>query len=239
MDMNEFLTNDDCIRGKNGMKQLTALALLTAFSAGTAQANTLTFDEPDFGVGTAVTSFSVDGVTGSISATGGVDQAIIFDTTTLSGGDDDLVAPFFADFDADGNGIGPGLAPGNVLIIAENDNFDNPDDNGSGGTITFTFDKLVDFLGFRVFDDVTNFVVTSDLGETSESVSLDSDNQFAEISTNFSNVSSLTFNFGNASGAIDNLQFVAAVPVPASLPLLLAGFGAFGFAARRKARKSA
>jgi hypothetical protein len=47
-----------------------------------------------------------------------------------------------------------------------------------------------------------------------------------------------TFDNGNTDITVAGLT-VAPVPVPASLPLLLAGLGALGFAARRKQRKSA
>ena len=47
-----------------------------------------------------------------------------------------------------------------------------------------------------------------------------------------------TFDDGNANVTAAGLK-VAPVPIPASFPLLLAGLGALGFAARRKQRKSA
>ena len=47
-----------------------------------------------------------------------------------------------------------------------------------------------------------------------------------------------TFDDGNANVTAAGLK-VASVPIPASFPLLLAGLGALGFAARRKQRKSA
>jgi len=51
-------------------------------------------------------------------------------------------------------------------------------------------------------------------------------------------VTSLTFDFGRASGAIDNISFsVPAIPVPASLPMLLSGLIGLGaISRRRKAR---
>lgn len=94
-------------------------------------------------------------------------------------------------------------------------------------------------MGFDVLDDVTNFSVTSDTGESIGPFSLNYNNQFLSFTDlSWEGVTSLTFDFGNASGAIDNISFqVAAVPLPATLPLLLVGFGAFGFAARRKTAK--
>lgn len=41
------------------------------------------------------------------------------------------------------------------------------------------------------------------------------------------------------NGALDNLQYIAAVPLPGAMPLMIGAFGAMGFAARhRKARKA-
>lgn len=224
------------------MLKLTTLALAATLTAGAAQAVTLSFDEKEFSSGDIVTSFSKGGITGTVSATGGSNQAMIFDSRVLSGGDADLVAPFYKFFDASGNpNTSKGISsPHNILIISEDGDQDDPDDNGSGGTITFKFDKLVDFASFRVFDDVDGFVVTSNNGDISTPISLDNDNQWAKVNTGFTGVRSLTFDFKSASGAIDNLKVtLSPVPVPAALPLLLAGVGALGFAGRRKRSKSA
>lgn len=220
------------------MLKLTTIALAATLSAGAAQAATLTFDERNqFASGDIVTSFSKAGITGTVSATGGSNQAMIFDSRVETGEDSDLVAPFYKFFDA--NGVADTsrgtTTPRNILIISEDGDQDDPDDNGSGGTITFTFDQLVDFTGFRVFDDVDDFVVTSNLGQTSTPISLDHDNQWANVRTNFIGISSLTFDFGSASGAIDNLKIeLTPVPVPGAFPLLLAGMGAMGMMSRRK-----
>ena len=59
----------------------------------------------------------------------------------------------------------------------------------------------------------------------------------------FNSVSELTFSFMDsgrgASGAIDNLTFevaseMAPIPVPAAMPLMLAGLGGLAFVARRR-----
>jgi hypothetical protein len=210
------------------MLKLTTLALAATLTAGAAQAITLTFDERNFAGGDIVTSFSKGGISGTVTATGGSGQAMIFDSRVLSGEDADLVAPFYKRFDANGipNTIRGVSHPKNLLIISEDGDQSDPDDNADGGTITFVFDQLVDFASFRVFDDVDNFVVRSD--------------KWAKVNTGFIGVKSLTFDFGSASGAIDNLKLTPSiVPVPAALPLLLAGVGALGFAGRRKRSKSA
>lgn len=231
------------------MYKLTTLSAAAILAAGVAQSATLTFDEPDFFVSAnAVTAFSVDGITGSIaaftdSALTQATSAIIFNSAVMSGNDDDLVAPFFltqADKAAGTNGLSAADAGGLLVIAEDGTAFDDPNDRGRGGAIKITFDALVDFTGFRVFDDVGGFIVESNNGETSDPVTLGFNNAYAVVDTDFTNVSSLTFFFDGHSGAIDNLEFslsdIAAVPVPATLPLLLAGLGAFGFASRRKQR---
>jgi hypothetical protein len=224
------------------MLKLTTLALAATLTAGAAQAITLTFDERNFAGGDIVTSFSKGGISGTVTATGGSGQAMIFDSRVLSGEDADLVAPFYKRFDANGipNTIRGVSHPKNLLIISEDGDQSDPDDNADGGTITFVFDQLVDFASFRVFDDVDNFVVRSDKDHRSAPITLDYNNQWAKVNTGFIGVKSLTFDFGSASGAIDNLKLTPSiVPVPAALPLLLAGVGALGFAGRRKRSKSA
>lgn len=66
--------------------------------------------------------YSADGVT--ISASGGADLAMIFDTANPTGGDADLATDNL----------------GNVLIISEDGDSSDPDDEAHGGTFTFTFD---------------------------------------------------------------------------------------------------
>lgn len=99
--------------------------------------------------------FSAYGVT--ISASGGSNQAMVFDTNNPTGGDTDLGAPHT---DFGGPGVGAGGAAGatfenskvldNVLIVSANGITTNPNDNGGGGTFTFSFDRdlRVDDLEF-------------------------------------------------------------------------------------------
>jgi len=223
------------------MFKILSVAFASALAVSSASAATYTIDFDDFARGDVITSLNIGGVETTVTTTGGGSgnsgDVVVFDTTqpgTSADGDPDLGAPFTS---ADGDI----LAPGNVLIIGEAPSADsgpdtNPDDNGRGGQIVFDFLIPVTFTAFDVFDDVTNFSVFSDLGTIVSSVSLDENNEFASFTDlNAVGISSLTFDFGNASGAIDNLSFaVAAVPLPASLPLLLAGLGGLGVAARRR-----
>ncbi|MBM7069139.1 VPLPA-CTERM sorting domain-containing protein [Actibacterium sp. 188UL27-1] len=208
--------------------------------AGGASAAVIDFET--FAAGDVVTSFTAGGVTGTVSAVGGaVNQAMVFDSNNFTGGDDDLEAPFYDSFTGSTHNGTPTvgaatLNPGKILIVSEDGDASDPDDNGTGGKITFNFDQAIRFTGFDVLDDVTNFKVTSDTGESISGLSLDYDNQFQSFSgLGWAGVTSLTFDFGAASGAIDNISFeVSAVPLPASLPLLLAGFAAVGFVSRRQ-----
>ncbi|MEM6578071.1 MAG: Hint domain-containing protein [Pseudomonadota bacterium] len=86
--------------------------------------------------GTVVTdAFADQGV--RISATGGSDQAMIFDTSNPTGGDTDLASSNL----------------GNVLIISEDGDSGDPDDNGRGGTVTFDFDEPA-FVNRLTFIDI-------------------------------------------------------------------------------------
>ncbi|MEM6408497.1 MAG: VPLPA-CTERM sorting domain-containing protein [Pseudomonadota bacterium] len=194
---------------------------------------------------------TVDSVTtsdGTITATlttkrksGGVlvdGIAAIFDTENpangLSGstGDDDLT---------EGSGLFTGTGFGGALIISETGSTPGielapADDNGSGGTIMFDFgSNLVNLVSFDILDDAT---ITAVVNGVSVSYDVAADGGFGEgfdLSA-LTNVSSVLFDFNNASGAIDNfvVEAVAPVPLPAGLPLLLAGLGGFALLRRRK-----
>ncbi len=214
------------------------------FGLAATGANASVLDFESFSAGTVINAFSVDGITGSVAAVGGSNQAMVFDTDNPTGNDDDLAAPFFDSFTgpAPAGGtpaVGAGeLNPGKVLIISGDGDAGDPDDNAGGGTITFTFDQAVTFNGFDVFDDVSNFLVSANGGAfTLAAINMDYDNQFTSVTgIGWEGVTSLVFDFGQASGAIDSIDFSipTQVPVPASLPLLAFGLGAFGYIARRR-----
>ncbi len=82
-----------------------------------------TLDFNAFAAGTVIDDeYAAEGV--AVSATGGSGQAMIFDSSNPTGGDDDLASDTL----------------GGLLIISEDGNSEDPDDNATGGSIFFDFD---------------------------------------------------------------------------------------------------
>ncbi|MGF1512934.1 MAG: calcium-binding protein [Elainellaceae cyanobacterium] len=94
-------------------------------------AETVDFEGAGLEAGTVI----ADQITGMAVTTDGLD-AMIFDTANPTGGDFDLASDTL----------------GNVLILSEDGNSDNPDDSATGGTFQFTFDELVTLDSIGVFD---------------------------------------------------------------------------------------
>lgn len=98
----------------------------------------------------------------TVSATGGSNDAMIFDGANPTGGDVDLGSPHES-FGGPGEGadgafglVGENRVPQRrILIISEDGDQADPDDNASGGTLTFTFDRdlHMDELLFLDFGD--------------------------------------------------------------------------------------
>lgn len=203
----------------------SALAICVA---GTAQAATLNFNS--FGHGDVVSDIEILGVNGAVTADGNSasspDIAVAFDTRRTGTADPDLEGPFT-------DARGREKTPGRVLIIQENP-LGEPDDDGRGGVIMFEFESPLTFLGFNIFDDAT-ITVTSNLGDTVFG-SVAEDNGWGRVRTEWEGITSLTFDFGRHSGAIDNLRFElpAEVPVPAAFPLLGGALAIMGIGARRR-----
>lgn len=86
-------------------------------------------DFENIAAGTNITNqYATQGVH-TISASGGINEAQIFDTGNPTGGDPDLATP--------GYGANNTTALGGALIIQENNGA--PDDNANGGTLSFDF----------------------------------------------------------------------------------------------------
>lgn len=187
------------------------------------------------------------GVTGTISTvangtSGGhtTGEAMVFDTSpgSLSVGNDPDLRSNFTNV-ADSNDQ---RDFGNALILQER-GASSPDDAARGGQIIFTFDSLVSLTrifildgndngptGVSLFTDGSTTALASNLGGG------DREFEIHEFDPN-SIVSQLTVDFAG-SGAIGQFGF-AAVPVPASLPLLLTGLGAVAWVARRRKKAAA
>ncbi len=150
-------------------------------------------DFNDLATGTVVDNeYTSQGVT--ISATGGSNKAMIFDTANPTGGDNDLSTTNL----------------GKALIISEDGDSSDPDDNGGGGTFTFMFDDPSDInrLSFldleegawvRFYDAAGNEI-------TSVTVSATGDNGQAIVDFDVSGVTRMEVEL-KGSGAIDNLVY--------------------------------
>ena len=208
-------------------RYLAAAALAATLSAGMAAADTITFSDnflnwpSELSHGDFVSDFDFgNGLTGSITVSGGTDKAQIYDTTTTGGRDPDLESPTLF-------GGGPVYDGDNVLIIAENDSTATPDDNARGGTITFMFDSVVEFTGVTLIDAEPNgqeiqiIAGATDLGSFSNA-----DDTYSVIGGFSYFTDTITFVLGG-SGAIDNLK-VSAVPLPAPILMLLTALCGLG-----------
>jgi len=142
------------------------------------------------------------------------EEAMIFDAGNPTGGDTDLFQP----------------ARGNVLIISEDRDPNDPDDNAAGGTIVAQFDVPSTLESVAVLDTETfgGSIELFDAGGNllaSFTIPQIADGGIQEIDLGMTdNVSEMRVNFPS-SGAIDCLKFE---PSPDTGPVL-AGFGDFVF----------
>ena len=210
-----------------------AVSLLAASGA---HAAIVTFESFTTGQPVDMVTFG-DGTTATVTtdsnrpaAAGGTNQAAVFDSDNPTGNDIDLGGPF-----ASVNG-GPALSPGNILIILGPNNGQGlPDDDARGGTITFEFSRAVNLLAFDYFDTEAaqnnGLVVTTDTGQSSGLLTA-GDNEYGTFSTPLLGIMTASFAL-RGSGAIDNLQ-IAAIPVPAALPLFFSGLAMFWLLGRTR-----
>ncbi|MEM8578889.1 MAG: Ig-like domain-containing protein, partial [Pseudomonadota bacterium] len=150
-------------------------------------------DFNDLGRGTVVDNeYKDQGVT--ISAIGGSNKAMIFDSAKPTGGDSDLKTDNLK----------------KVLIISEDGKSNDPDDNGGGGTLRFVFDepasvKSLTFLDIeetakvKFYDADNNLIKTVDIAATGN-------NGQREVEFDVDGASRMDVQLAG-SGAIDNLAF--------------------------------
>ncbi|MGB5592926.1 MAG: SdrD B-like domain-containing protein, partial [Crocosphaera sp.] len=158
-------------------------------------------DFEGFAAGTVIDNeYASLGVT--ISATGGSNQAMIFDSANPTGGDHDLETP--------GYGNNNTTAQGNILIISEDGDSSDPDDNAGGGTITFTFDNAVNVnsLSFVDIEESGGKVFTTDAdgNVTTTNIAAPGDNSFQTLTINDDDVVKLEVDLVG-SGSISSVDF--------------------------------
>jgi len=222
-----------------------AASFLTMISA----ANATIIDLSGFSNGETFDTGDIAGLTvTTVTDNGGAadDFAFVLDTNN-PGSDGDLAAPF-----DDPSTIGDeNFNPGNVLALAEEacgGGFCPVNDNGSGGTMEWVFNRNLVFNSLNVYDfrqgelkidlfNDLNVLVFSAMvpGFNTDTGNATDDNLFATIDIGGIAFRRAVFDFGG-SGAIGTFD-IQEVPVPAALPLLLSGLAGLGFA--RKRRKKA
>ncbi|MEM9878061.1 MAG: VPLPA-CTERM sorting domain-containing protein [Pseudomonadota bacterium] len=200
-------------------------------SSGLAQAASLGFENIDgfaaiHGQRLVDGDYVIDGFNVTISTTGGVGDAQIFDTQDMTPGieDTDLQQPLNVDTDA----VYP-INDSKVLIIAENNSDTNPDDAAGGGSILLTFDREVRFSGINLIDGEPGSNVINVLADGGVQVVTNASQGEREWETimfqDAFRTKTIEVVFGG-SGAFDALQ-ITEVPVPAAGMLMLSALGGF------------
>lgn len=128
---------------------------------------------------------------------------MIFDSDNPTGGDNDLQSP--------GYGNNNVMAQGNILILSEDGNPNDPDDNVSGGDIILTFDQpvFIRSVGLLDIDSYNNKVKVYDANNNlvaSIPVTNLGDNSFQTIQVNQAAVAKLVVDLSN-SGAVTAVDF--------------------------------
>ena len=190
---------------------------------------TITFDDGGFSAGDIVSQVFVDGDSGPIQVLGinpsfepGVNAAMIFDSSNPTGGDTDLGTPnqdFGGPGVGDGGGEGSpfenGTALGNVLIVSEDLDSNDPDDAAVEGTaIRFDFSAIgpVAMNSVTVIDDQnagSEVRFFDGSGELITTIPLPDPGANGVVDVPFDNVAGvITMEIVfNGSGAVDNIVF--------------------------------
>ncbi len=232
---------------------ILALTIMMANVLVVGAANALVLDFTDFSAG-SIMSNQYDGVTisGNGNSSGAPDVAVVFDTGSPTGGDNDLAGPFSTS--------NPSLSneydPGNVLILQENApcgdvSCDEPDDDANGGRFSFQFDAPVTINSIDFFDIEERESGGEVQAFSMAFVALDADGDPLDMWTVPTTGGDNTWDrlilegaegVGRldiilwGSGAIDNIDFTTtAIPVPASVWLFGSALGLLAGVRRRLA----
>ncbi len=181
---------------------------------------TINFEEAGLNAGTFVTT-QIPGVTVSTENTSPAGRrAMIFNSNcgqgggspACSGGDHDLRTP--------GSGSGNNSARGQILIISEDNDQNDPDDNAQGGTLVFVFDDPVDLLRVRMLD-MDDGSISAKLRAYNEggsliigerSVSALGNNSYQSVGFNRPGTKTLKVIL-NSSGAVPSIKYCPPPPV--------------------------
>jgi 2',3'-cyclic-nucleotide 2'-phosphodiesterase/3'-nucleotidase/5'-nucleotidase len=149
----------------------------------------LTFENLE--AGTVVT----DQISGLVISTSTEFGAMVFDSANPTGGDSDLFSETL----------------GNVLIISEDGDSSDPDDNATGGTMTFDFDGLVNVSRVGVIDieeadGVITFYGEDDSLISTVTIPALSNNSYQDLDLGVGGVARMDVTLAS-SGALDNLIF--------------------------------
>lgn len=234
------------------MKTFLAATAFALTLGGAAQAVTIGFEGLNAGddQGVPVLSFSESGFSFDLSfrPSGGAATnlgAAIFDTTCATYGTRECDAD--PDLELSDARQGESDVSGNVLILQDDtrdfasDGSIVIDDDAQSGGIIFTVTGGAPFqiTGFSVLDDVTITLLEGDGGPTRDrfigQAGTPADNGTAQVSGLVSPIFNIgdTFAFRySGSGALDSIV-LAPVPLPAGLPLLMAGLGGLALMRRR------
>jgi len=218
------------------MKLLTTLPLVAFASfASAANAATIEFDETNDS--TFLASFALFNAAGERTSTANGDAVLELSARVFRGSDGEVRTNPQRLVDLDNNGAGV------FSFDNDGDTSDQIDGDGGNDLLIFTFFQEVTLTGvtFREDngngDDFSFGKVTGDFyaGHKNSTVYPTTNEDFTGFS--LAELTGSVFGFGaKASGAdyrVASISYeLAAVPVPATLPLLLAGFG--GLAAMRR-----
>lgn len=218
-----------------------AAALISSAPAHAAS-TVIDFEGPNYNSNPITQIYDADGfLRGTVSVTGGINEAWVYDTNPPVGADPDLEAPFYDAAQRARGNFDP-LNPGNALIIQENPG-SIPDDNARGGIMTFEFFDPVDVYNLTLLDASRGNVTVSAfdaggalIGTNKNLFNGDTNrapNYYEVLELSYLGVSTLKLNLHRVSGAVDNIK-ISAVPLPAAFWLFGSAILAFGVVTRRK-----